>query len=419
MINHHPSQLSNATLDNWLSYLESIHSQEIDLGLTRIAEVAKRLSISLSASKVITVAGTNGKGTTCAFLENAFLQRHQSVAVYSSPHIERFNERLRINKTEVTDQPLINAFEQIEQARGDISLTYYEYTTLAALMICQELSPDYIILEVGLGGRLDATNIIDADIAVITSIDLDHQAFLGDTKELIGFEKAGIMRGDKFAVVGEPSTINSIKQHALNIKARAIYRNVDFSLQENTDNWCYQSNDLSLSALVKPNIPVDNVATAITVLNCLSLDVSSQFINDVIEQTKVAGRTELIQQQPHVLLDVAHNPHAARNLVKALSGYKYKNLHCVTGMLSDKDIKGTLSLFNELVDTWYFATLHVPRGASAEVLSEHVSGNRCAVNCFDNVEQAYKMALQRSEDNDLILVFGSFFTVADVRKLYF
>ncbi|GLX82627.1 bifunctional tetrahydrofolate synthase/dihydrofolate synthase [Thalassotalea eurytherma] len=419
MTNHHPSQLSNATLDHWLSYLESIHSQEIDLGLTRIAEVARRLSISLSGSKVITVAGTNGKGTTCAFLENAFLQRHQSVAVYSSPHIERFNERLRIDKAEVTNQPLIDAFEQIEQARGDISLTYYEYTTLAALMICQEVSPDYIILEVGLGGRLDATNIIDADIAVITSIDLDHQAFLGDTKELIGFEKAGIMRGDKFAVVGEPSTINSIKQHALNIKTRAIYRNVDFSLQENTDNWSYQGNDLSLSALIKPNIPIDNVATAITVLNCLSLDVSTQFINDVIEQTKVPGRTELIQQQPDVLLDVAHNPHAARNLVKTLSGYKYKKLHCVAGMLSDKDIKGTLSLFNELVDTWYLATLDVPRGASAEVLSEHVSGNRCVVNCFDNVEQAYKMALQRSEDNDLILVFGSFFTVADVRKLYF
>ena len=187
MTNSLPSQLSNASLDNWLSYLESIHQQEIDLGLTRISEVAQRLNISLSNSTVITVAGTNGKGTTCAFLENMLLANNKSVAVYSSPHIERFNERLRLDKQEVNDQPLITAFEQIEIVRGDISLTYYEYTTIAALMICQQIAPDVVILEVGLGGRLDATNIIDADIAVITSIDLDHQAFLGDTKEAYRF----------------------------------------------------------------------------------------------------------------------------------------------------------------------------------------------------------------------------------------
>lgn len=189
-------------LDQWLYYLENLHTSEIDLGLTRIGEVAKRLAINFSFAKVITVAGTNGKGTTCAFLENALIA-NASVAVYSSPHIKHFNERLRINKQDVADQPLIDAFKRIEVAREEISLSYYEYTTLAAFIVLMNVKPSYIILEVGLGGRLDATNIIDADIAVITTIDLDHQAFLGNSREAIGFEKAGIMRQDQVIVVGD------------------------------------------------------------------------------------------------------------------------------------------------------------------------------------------------------------------------
>ncbi|QOL25277.1 bifunctional tetrahydrofolate synthase/dihydrofolate synthase [Thalassotalea sp. LPB0316] len=413
-----PSQLSNASLDNWLSYLESIHSQEIDLGLTRINQVAERLAISLGASTVITVAGTNGKGTTCAFLENALLAKGKRVAVYSSPHIERFNERLRIDKADIDDAPLIQAFERIEQARGDISLTYYEYTTLAALMICQEIEPDIVILEVGLGGRLDATNIIDADIAVITSIDLDHQAFLGNTKELIGFEKAGIMRGDKIAVVGEPRKIHSIVEHAASIGAKALYRGQDFNVEVNQQAWQYQTKACTFNHLTLPNIPLDNVATAITVLRHLELSLDEDFINQVISQTQVVGRTELVAQHPQVLLDVAHNPHAARHLVAALSRYQFNQLHCVVGMLKDKDIQGTLSLFEEHIAHWYLTNLAVPRGAQARELAATLSDRAQNVNCFDNVEQAFKMALQTAEDNDLILVFGSFFTVAEVRKLY-
>lgn len=418
MTNSLPSQLSNASLDNWLSYLESIHQQEIDLGLTRISEVAQRLNISLSNSTVITVAGTNGKGTTCAFLENMLLANNKSVAVYSSPHIERFNERLRLDKHEVNDQPLITAFEQIEIVRGDISLTYYEYTTLAALMICQQIAPDVVILEVGLGGRLDATNIIDADIAVITSIDLDHQAFLGDTKELIGFEKAGIMRTEKVAVVGEPTKITSIIDHAQNINAQALYRGKDFTVEQNGPTWCYRNNDMTIDQLAQPFIPVDNVATALTVLIQLDIELDSEIVNQVINQTKVAGRTELLSDLPTVLVDVAHNPHAGRHLVKSLSNYQYEKLHCVVGMLKDKDIKGTLSLFESHASHWYLASLDVPRAANAAELSRVLDNQTQRINCFDNVEQAFKMALQNAEDNDLILVFGSFFTVADVRKLF-
>jgi len=237
-------------LDQWLYYLEHLHSSEIDLGLARVGEVADRLAIDLSFAKVITVAGTNGKGTTCAFMENALLNSfkslyNQGVAVYSSPHIERFNERLRINKEDVEDQPLIEAFRKIEQTRGDISLSYYEYTTLAALLVLMHVRPSFIILEVGLGGRLDATNIIDADIAVITTIDLDHQAFLGNDRECIGFEKAGIMREQQVIVVGDTNSPKSVIEHAHKLDARhgetLFVREQDFLLQNKQSCWHWQS----------------------------------------------------------------------------------------------------------------------------------------------------------------------------------
>lgn len=206
-------------LDQWLYYLENLHSSDIDLGLSRIGKVADRLAIDLTFAKVITVAGTNGKGTTCAFIENALLSHdnigsQQGIAVYSSPHIEHFNERLRINKQDVEDNVLIDAFKRIEDARKDISLSYYEYTTLAALLVLMHVKPSFIILEVGLGGRLDATNIIDADIAVITTIDLDHQSYLGTDRESIGCEKAGIMRQGQDIVIGDTNVPKSVLAHA-------------------------------------------------------------------------------------------------------------------------------------------------------------------------------------------------------------
>jgi len=206
-------------LNEWLYYLETLHNTEIDLGLSRIGQVAKRLNINFDFARVITVAGTNGKGTTCAFLENALLEEHfdeqaLTVAVYSSPHIERFNERLRINKADVDDPYFINAFEQIELARAEISLSYYEFTTLAAFIILMVIKPNIIILEVGLGGRLDATNIIDADVAVVTTIDLDHQSFLGNDRETIGFEKAGVFRANQHIIIGDTQTPNSVIKYA-------------------------------------------------------------------------------------------------------------------------------------------------------------------------------------------------------------
>jgi len=456
-------------LNEWLCYLETIHNTEIDLGLSRISQVAKRLHIDFSFTRVITVAGTNGKGTTCAFLENALLSetvngQKQKVAVYSSPHIEHFNERLRINKRDIDDQSLISAFEKIEIARGEISLSYYEYTTLAAFLVLMVVKPDVIILEVGLGGRLDATNIIDADVAVITTIDIDHQAYLGNDRETIGFEKAGIMRGDQHIIIGDPNAPQSVLNYAKKINeaiattnkdqafSKIKVRNKDFYItnpdsSNNPDQqswqWHYVEEDnigidesgskteFSLNNLVNTHIPQDNVVTALMVLKQLSVRLTTRKVNALIEQTQVAGRTELfkynefkesqIKQQCDVMLDVGHNPHAGRYLAKKLSQFKtqnqYQRIIAVVAMLADKDITNTLTPFNEIIDDWNLASLAVPRAATSEQMIKELTLFTNSINCFDNITQAFKMANLKAESTDLILVFGSFYTVAEIRQL--
>jgi dihydrofolate synthase/folylpolyglutamate synthase len=416
-------------LAQWLCYLETIHSSEIDLGLSRINSVAQRLNIDFSFAKVITVAGTNGKGTTCAFLENFLLTEDKTVAVYSSPHIEKFNERLRISRVDVEDLPLIDAFEKIEKARGDISLTYYEYTTLAAFIILMAVRPEIIILEVGLGGRLDATNIIDADIAVITTIDLDHQAFLGNTRELIGFEKAGILRSQQLAVLGDTAPTISIINYAKEINVQLKIRQQDFIVDTSGAQWSWSYEQLVLDKLNKTNIPQDNVATALMVLHLLGIKLTNKKVNQAIKLTKVAGRTELFKENCDVLLDVAHNPQAARYLAQYIAHLKSKNNYqrviAVVGMLSDKDISNTLKPMLAIIDDWFIGEVLAPRSASkADIwqqlnknLGNNLSTNTKLLNCFDNITQAFKMANKNSNETDLIVVFGSFYTVAEIRRL--
>ena len=484
----HSKDFSN--LNEWLCYLETIHSTEIDLGLSRISEVATRLNIDFSFACVITVAGTNGKGTTCAFLENALLGevrsekvdektiendnskdniRLQTVAVYSSPHIEKFNERLRINKSDIDDQSLITAFEKIEFARGEISLSYYEYTTLAAFLVLMQVKPDIIILEVGLGGRLDATNIIDADVAVITTVDLDHQAFLGNDRETIGFEKAGIMRGNQHIIIGDPNVPQSVLNYAKQVNEVADeqglqqalkkikVRNKDFfivnnSVFNNQDEPCWQLQfidvdeknqkiECNLHNLITTYIPQDNVVTALMVLKQLGVQLTTNKVNSLISNTQVAGRTELFNlkslqvgkaessdvisntfvAQCDVMLDVGHNPHAGRYLAQKIAQVKaqnqYQRIIAVVAMLADKDIANTLTPFNDVVDEWYLARLTVLRAATAEQMVNELSHFTNSINCFDNITQAFKMANLKSESNDLILVFGSFYTVAEIRQL--
>lgn len=418
-------------LDQWLYYLENLHSSEIDLGLSRISKVAERLAIDLSFAKVITVAGTNGKGTTCAFIENALLSydnivSQQGVAVYSSPHIERFNERLRINKQDVVDNVLIDAFKRIEDVRKDISLSYYEYTTLAALLVLMDVKPSFIILEVGLGGRLDATNIIDADIAVITTIDLDHQSYLGNDRESIGFEKAGIMRQKQDIVIGDTNVPKSVLAHANKLQAfhgeRLYLRGQDFIINNGSSKWDWRTIKTQLTELTPTYIPRDNVATALMVLEKLNLTLTTNFVNKVISITKVAGRTELIKQLDHcdVILDVGHNPQATRYLASYLKQVKkqdnYQNIYAVVSMLSDKDISASLQPLKDDVDFWYTGALSVPRAATLKTMASNLALFTQTANCFDNVDEAFKMANKQASKTDLILVFGSFFTVAKIRS---
>ena len=416
----HWSELNS--LDQWLSYLEQLHSQEIDLGLERISAVAAKLAINVDFAKVITVAGTNGKGTTCAFVEHALLSRGHSVAVYSSPHIEAFNERLRLNRVNVSDQPLIDAFIKIEQARANISLTYYEYTTLAALLVLMVERPKFIILEVGLGGRLDATNMIDADVAVLTAIDLDHQAFLGNTRELIGFEKAGIMRAGKPAIVGDTDVPNSVIEHANNISAQLVVRNRAFTVTtyDDSDSWQWQLGSLSLADLPPTNIPRDNVATGLAVLANLGLSLSVSEARQWIIETKVAGRTELFPGPPDVVLDVGHNPQAARYLASylaaKLANSSYKKVYAVVAMLADKDVEQTLAPLTDVIESWFVSQLDLPRAADKSRLLNVLTEAGQQVNSFDNVNIAYKMAIQTAARDELVLVFGSFFTVAEIRR---
>ncbi len=410
---------SERSLEEWLCYLESIHPREIDMGLERIAKVAQRLAIDLSFAEVITVAGTNGKGTTCAFIENALLMKQHSVAVYSSPHIHQFNERLRINKHNVADQPLINAFEQVEQARAEISLTYYEYTTLAAFIVLMAVKPEFIILEVGLGGRLDATNIIDANIAVLTTIDLDHQAFLGNTREAIGAEKAGIMRPQQPVVIGEQAPPQSVLDHAEQLAAKPYLRGRDFNIELQQQYWCWQSGDLAYQRLPQPYIPKDNVATALMALKLSGAELSNQQVSELILTTKVAGRTETFVDGCQVMLDVGHNPLAARYLAEQLQGFPAKKIHAVVGMLKDKDITNTIAPLIPYIDYWYLCSLETARGENSARLMEVFAGKQPKkILSFDNVEQGYKMAKAQAASEDLVLVFGSFVTVAQVKSLY-
>jgi dihydrofolate synthase/folylpolyglutamate synthase len=409
------------TLDTWLTYIESIHAKEIDLSLERVGLVAQRLSIQFDFATVITVAGTNGKGTTCAFLENALIDLGHSVAVYSSPHIHCFTERLRINKQQSEPSAWVHAFEAVEQARGDISLSYYEFTTLAAFLMLMALKPTIIILEVGLGGRLDATNIIDADIAVITTIDLDHQAFLGDTREAIGLEKAGIMRTNKVCVIGDKHVPESVTNFAIEQQVPCLYRDKDFSIVPQQSHFQFTYKDHVFSPLKEPFIPADNVATALAVIAQLAIDYSVEQINRWIEQTKVSGRMEQVNSPASacpVIFDVAHNPQAGRYLAQQLTKLKHQRkgrFIAVMSMLKDKDITQTLAPLLTVFDQWYIAPLANPRAASLSQLQQALDSVNDRMISFDNIHDAFKMAAQSANTDDTIIVFGSFFTVAEIR----
>lgn len=410
---------TTSDLKTWLSYLEHLHHTEIDLGLTRVKTVAQRLGVLQPAPYIFTVAGTNGKGTTCRTLELILLEAGFRVGVYSSPHLLRFTERVRINNKESNEQDTVDAFAKIEALRDDISLTYFEYATLAALYQFQQAKLDVVILEVGLGGRLDATNIVDADVSVVTTIGIDHVDYLGSTRESIGREKAGIFKSKSIAIVGEPDMPSTILEAANSMNCPLYASNQDwFYHQVDQKQWEFQSDQQQYSNLPIPNVPLANAATAIAALSYSSLTISQDTIIQGLQKANLTGRFQILQKSPLVILDVAHNPHAATYLQTQLELLKTKQqkigkIRFVIGMLKDKDIKSTLSILKG--DVWYCASLYGDRGCSSEVLKKYLKENQAtSIITFDSVSIAYQKAMQDAQEDDIIIVCGSFHTVSDV-----
>ena len=408
-----PIPQATSPLATWLSYLEHLHSKTIDLGLARVSEVAQRMAVIKPAPFVFTVAGTNGKGTTCRTLESVLMAAGYKVGVYSSPHLVRYTERVRVQGEELPELAHTTSFAEIEAARGEISLSYFEFGTLSALWLFQQARLDVVILEVGLGGRLDATNIVDADVAVVTSIALDHTDWLGPDRESIGREKAGISRSGKPAIVGEPDMPLTIAEVASEKGALLLRRGVDWQYDASEQGWSFRDRQGALNDLPLPQVPLPNAATALAALRASGLKVKEQAMRDGIQNAMLPGRFQIISEAPRTILDVAHNPHAAAYLagrLKTLS--KTGRVLAVVGMLHDKDIAGTLTNLQAEVDDWYCAPLEGPRGATAEQLLEHLRAGKV----YTSVAQAWHAAMADARPEDTVLVCGSFHTVAHVME---
>ncbi|MBD1559774.1 bifunctional tetrahydrofolate synthase/dihydrofolate synthase [Vibrio sp. S9_S30] len=407
---------ATSSLTMWLHYLENIHSSAIDLGLERVQIVAEKAQLTKPAPKVITVAGTNGKGSTCALMEAILLEAGYSVGVYSSPHLIRYTERVRINGVELDERKHAQAFDFIEKQRGDVSLSFFEYGTLAALRLFQTESVDVVLLEVGLGGRLDATNVVDHDVSVITSLAVDHVDWLGDDINVIGYEKAGIFRSNRPAVCGQPKAPATVAAHADDIGAKLHQVGIQFSYSVEGDKWRWRSGQFTLDDLPLPDLPLPNAATSLMALGCAELDISDVNILKGLKRAKLAGRMQKLSQSPMILLDVAHNPHSAEYLVEQLNKH-YPNtpIHMVVAMLRDKDIAETLKALTPVATKWYPASLEGERAAKVEELLTHLPSN---TGKFNTPIEAFEAARKQAGSSELIVVVGSFHTVGAVLEYW-
>ncbi len=401
-----------------------MHPNRIDLGLERVRKVATALALNPDFL-IITVGGTNGKGSTCAYLEAILRAAGYKTGLYTSPHLLRYNERVRVAGVETSDADLVAAFERIDAARGQTSLTYYEFGTLGAMLQFVDADIDVAILEVGLGGRLDAVNIFDADAAIVTSVDLDHQDYLGDTRELIGFEKAGIYRAQHPAVCADPEPPASLVAHIANLEADGWQLGKDFHLDVTNHHWTYRGRDWVLTDMPLPVMSgahqVRNAAGTIAVLEALKdrLAVGAQAIARGLHEACVAGRFQRVGQCPEIVLDVAHNPEAARALAATLAAHPIAGrTWAVIGMLADKDIVGVIAALHPRFDGWFTCAPDSPRalstGALADYLRLQVPGAQ--VTQCDAPHEALEIALKQAADDDRIVAFGSFYTVAAVLK---
>lgn len=417
------------TLAQWLEYQERVNVRSIELGLDRVSEVWRRMGAARPARHIITVGGTNGKGSTVALLEAMSRAAGLRVGCYTSPHLLRYNERVRIDGTDASDGALVASFERIEQARGEIPLTYFEFGTLAALDLFARADLDMAVLEVGLGGRLDAINIVDADVAVITTVDLDHMDWLGNDRDSIGREKAGIARAGRPAIVGEDAPPAGLLDALAAMGAQVQCAGIDFQVQRHAQGWRWLHRDGSTLDLPDPALaaPVQyaNAAAAIAALHALPVrepwqapGVFAGIAAEGLRQVRIAGRLQSLGGDPELVVDVGHNPQAARALAQWLDRHAGGRVHAVYGALADKDVAGVIGALGERIAYWHLAGLDAdtPRGLAADALAEQLRAvlPGARVDRHANVGAALAAARSMAQPGERVLAFGSFFVASAV-----
>jgi dihydrofolate synthase/folylpolyglutamate synthase len=434
--------LTRRTLDDWLAYISAQHPAAIALGLDRVHEVWRRMvtpaAPSVTPAKAgaqpepatgwpatITIGGTNGKGSTCAILERILLESGYRVGLYTSPHIERYNERVRVQGEHASDALLVQSFERVEAARGDVSLTYFEFGTLAAFALFAEAKLDAVILEVGLGGRLDAVNVIDADVSAVVTVDMDHMAFLGNDRESIGFEKAGIYRAGRPAIYGDADPPQRLLEHAQAIGAKLLLLGRDFGYEAHERQWDFTVPHGARRALPMPALrgrwQLKNASVALAALDMLAerLPVSLGEVKKGLALVTLPGRLQVIPGRPTIVLDVAHNPQAARSLATGLGDMPYApRTFGVFAILADKDAEGVIAAMRDRIDGWYVSAAQAERAASAAQIAGELAkqglGDRART--FATVPAALEAARRDAGPDDRIVVFGSFYTVAEALR---
>jgi dihydrofolate synthase / folylpolyglutamate synthase len=412
--------LKPETLPEWLDYIEHVHPKTVELGLERVQLVRRALGL-VPSFPLITVGGTNGKGSVCAVLEAMLHHAGYRAGCYTSPHLLRYNERVRIGKREASDEDLVRAFAAVERARGATPLTYFEFGTLAAIWLFIQHAVEAAVLEVGLGGRLDAVNAFDADCAVVVSVDLDHMDYLGGDRESIGYEKAGIFRRARPAIYADTTPPLTLKRHAEEVGARLLLIGSDFGYIERGQQWDYWGPRGKRSALPHPVLrgrtQLGNASAAITALEELRdrLPLAMDDVRSGLLQAEIPGRFQVLPGRPVFILDVAHNPQAARALAANLEDFEHAGrTFAVFAILQDKDIRGVIDAVQPHIDHWFVAGIDAPRGAGAELLEEQLAkaGIARVVTRCASVAAACEQACDLATEDDRILVFGSFYTVA-------
>ena len=414
--------MTTKNLTQWLQYLESLHPSEIDLGLSRVRQVAQRMNLLRPAGLIIMAGGTNGKGSTVTLASSILQQANLKVGTYMSPHLHQYNERVKINGEMVCDEDFIESFTAIDKARGDILLTYFEVGTLSSLYLFLKHKVDVAVLEVGLGGRLDAVNIVDADISAVTSIGLDHQDWLGDDLSKIAFEKAGIYRALKPAICGERNPQTSLLDHAAQINAMLTVKGQHFDYSEGQGTWSWrgQTNKgkvIEMSDLPLPSLPIENAATVLQLLQYVPQEVTLEQIKRGIEKAELTGRLERITKPFRAIFDVGHNPQAAKLLGSRLQVGSIKGKRfALLAMLEDKDPVGVVEALKPFIDEWCLSGLSGFRGQSVVSLKEKVQDNLPSVSCYEEVSGALDSLLVKMNPDDELIVLGSFATVAKAHE---